>query len=534
MTNNNESKKNSSLMWQVTVTIVLITTVTTSLFTWYEYLKVRDSLHSELEKKVSQVTIRLGRNLEIPVFNINTPVIEHLIKSEMVDLDVDAIIVLSSADEQIYSFKHKGEEVIKDSISSFPKGTPWVVQDSITYMDEFIGFVIVQGTDTHLKKTLKSIVSTSIFVTVILNCILSLFVSLVIKKIFIKPVENLTASATEIAQGNLDVDIVYSGSNEISVLSKSFQQMKDNLKEKIVDLRHINEHLEDRVKERTVQLEKSRKIAVENAHKAGQAEVAISVLHNIGNLLNTAVTSSQILHDYLRKDNNILLRKANNMLRKNIDDIPRFVNNDPKGKKLFQFYLDLEEKMDEKNQYFIRQTERLLESIDSMKKVVTAQQSFASAPSMREKFNLKEIVQETVLMLEDKMAQFSIALEFTGADDCLVLVDKTKVIQIVMNLCNNAIEAINEAQSDIRFISIDIARNSSQWKMSISDTGNGIAEENLQRVFNHGFTTKEHGHGFGLHSCANYMTEMKGSMEAQNRTDGQRGAVFVSYFPIVK
>ena len=56
---------------------------------------------------------------------------------------------------------------------------------------------------------------------------------------------------------------------------------------------------------------------------------------------------------------------------------------------------------------------------------------------------------------------------------------------------------------------------------------------NLETVFTHGFTTKETGHGFGLHSCANYMAEMGGRMWVESGGGGQ-GATFVLSFPLTK
>ncbi len=67
--------------------------------------------------------------------------------------------------------------------------------------------------------------------------------------------------------------------------------------------------------------------------------------------------------------------------------------------------------------------------------------------------------------------------------------------------------------------------------LRISDNGSGIKKENLRKVFSHGFTTKAKGHGFGLHSSANYMTEMGGKIEVQNRDD-DRGAAFILKIPV--
>ena len=65
----------------------------------------------------------------------------------------------------------------------------------------------------------------------------------------------------------------------------------------------------------------------------------------------------------------------------------------------------------------------------------------------------------------------------------------------------------------------------------MADNGNGIAPENLSRIFAHGFTTKKDGHGFGLHSAARAAKEMGGSLAVQSEGPG-RGATFTLELPV--
>ena len=67
-------------------------------------------------------------------------------------------------------------------------------------------------------------------------------------------------------------------------------------------------------------------------------------------------------------------------------------------------------------------------------------------------------------------------------------------------------------------------------KIAVCDTGIGIAPDNLVKIFNHGFTTKKDGHGFGLHSGANAAKEMGGSLTAHSDGLGQ-GATFTLELP---
>jgi len=68
-------------------------------------------------------------------------------------------------------------------------------------------------------------------------------------------------------------------------------------------------------------------------------------------------------------------------------------------------------------------------------------------------------------------------------------------------------------------------------RITVIDNGIGIPPENMGRIFNHGFTTRETGHGFGLHSAALAAQELGGCLRAESDGTG-RGAVFVLDLPL--
>jgi signal transduction histidine kinase len=68
-------------------------------------------------------------------------------------------------------------------------------------------------------------------------------------------------------------------------------------------------------------------------------------------------------------------------------------------------------------------------------------------------------------------------------------------------------------------------------RITVADNGEGIAPQNLTRVFSHGFTTRSNGHGFGLHSCVLAAQEMGGRLSAHSDGAG-RGAIFTLDIPI--
>ncbi|SPE39083.1 Sensor protein ZraS (fragment) [Candidatus Sulfopaludibacter sp. SbA3] len=115
-----------------------------------------------------------------------------------------------------------------------------------------------------------------------------------------------------------------------------------------------------------------------------------------------------------------------------------------------------------------------------------------------------------------------------------VLVDKHKVLQILLNLFRNAKEAIKESNNRPRTIRVRIRRHGSGFvRIEVKDSGIGLARENLTRIFAHGFTTKRDGHGFGLHSGALDVKQMGGALSAESDGPGL-GATFILELPIMQ
>jgi signal transduction histidine kinase len=112
-----------------------------------------------------------------------------------------------------------------------------------------------------------------------------------------------------------------------------------------------------------------------------------------------------------------------------------------------------------------------------------------------------------------------------------VLADRHKVLQILINLLSNANYALEATAAEHRRVALRIHQaDGDRVRFEISDTGVGIAPENLERVFTLGFTTRAGGHGFGLHSGANAAKEMGGQLSVMSEGVNQ-GATFILELP---
>jgi signal transduction histidine kinase len=106
------------------------------------------------------------------------------------------------------------------------------------------------------------------------------------------------------------------------------------------------------------------------------------------------------------------------------------------------------------------------------------------------------------------------------------------VIQILVNLVSNAVHALEVRAPHERRLHLRIRRSDRQEiAIEVRDNGVGIPREVLGRIFQHGFTTRKNGHGFGLHNSANAAQQMKGRLTAHS--DGpDQGARFVLQLPV--
>ncbi|MCP4603757.1 MAG: response regulator [Proteobacteria bacterium] len=278
------------------------------------------------------------------------------------------------------------------------------------------------------------------------------------------------------------------------------------------------------------ELKKAQQRAISHAHKAGMADVAINTIHNVGNILNSVKTSIGISSKMIKKPTLKGFELANNLLRENIDKLEDFICNDPKGLKLMRFYFDLENVLKKERTEIedgIFEIESRIQTIDD---VIKAQRGYTEdVVFFVEDIDLVEILEDAITMNLDLIENNNIKIEKEMMDIHPIPVQKMKMIQILMNLIINAKEAMDSTPDDSKLIKFFLEKHEDSIQLKVIDTGCGIQPENIESIFNHGFTTKREHQGFGLHNSANHMTEMGGKMWAES--DGQdSGAAFILEF----
>jgi two-component system, NtrC family, sensor kinase len=159
---------------------------------------------------------------------------------------------------------------------------------------------------------------------------------------------------------------------------------------------------------------------------------------------------------------------------------------------------------------------------------VQAQQSFARNGGAEEAVNVRELLGTALTLKGQELQGVQITRDIPDLPE--VWTDRYKLLQIIVNFVGNASDAIAENEPCKKQISVR-ARLTDDWlEIAVEDCGIGIAADLLGRVWEFGFTTKTHGHGFGLHSAAVAAQQLGGSVAASSAGPGQ-GACFSVRIP---
>jgi len=284
-------------------------------------------------------------------------------------------------------------------------------------------------------------------------------------------------------------------------------------------------------KETEEALEKANKDLMDASRMAGMAEVATGVLHNVGNVLNSLNVSATVIAAGLRQSKAESLGKLCSMLDEHASDLGGFFTSDPKGRLVPEFLKSLSRHSSEERSRLLQEITSLQENIDHIKEIVTMQQTYATMAGMLEPLEPATLVEDSLRMNTAALLRHEVSVVRDFKPVPHVLAERGKVLQILINLIRNAKYAMDEGGGGEKIITLRIEPGpAGAVRFVVQDNGVGIPPENLTRIFGHGFTTRRHGHGFGLHSSALAAKELHGSLSVASDGPG-KGASFTLELP---
>ncbi len=268
------------------------------------------------------------------------------------------------------------------------------------------------------------------------------------------------------------------------------------------------------------------------SRQAGMSEVATSVLHNVGNVLNSVNISCSVISDLVRKSRISSVTKTAGLLQEHENDLAAFLTTHPNGSKLPEFLGRLATRLTEEQSLILTEIHLLDQNIEHIKDIISVQQNYArNIGGVRETLSLEALVEDALRMNKAALVRHGIKVIRKFEEQPPIQIEKHNVLQILVNLIRNAKHALVDGDCRQRVMTIGISGGDGKISVCVSDNGIGIDAENLTRIFAHGFTTKKDGHGFGLHSGVLAAQNMGGSLVVHSDGPG-KGAAFTLELPI--
>jgi signal transduction histidine kinase len=270
----------------------------------------------------------------------------------------------------------------------------------------------------------------------------------------------------------------------------------------------------------------------EKALAQGKVEIASDILHDIGNAIVGFGSYLVRIKGALEQDD----AKKLSQLSQFFNDQQVAVNNafgEVKGGALISMLTGMVESQHDNREEMQKAVARQLSIISHIQEILAIQRHYIAGQERKEykPVNLRSIINDCLSMLSASIDKRAIAVRLDIAVEWPVIIgDRTRLMQVILNILKNSIEAIESHMTDKR-IAIDLHSSAGSLVLKIEDNGNGFDEATAAGLFERGFTTKSSGTGLGLHHCRAIIEGHAGQMALTSEGPG-KGAVAIIKFNV--
>jgi C4-dicarboxylate-specific signal transduction histidine kinase len=413
------------------------------------------------------------------------------------------------------------------------------VSQSIDFNGQSIGTIYVHASMRELHDQMWRYVNI-VAVVMAVSLAASILLSSRLQHVISLPILKLAEAAQRISlRRDYSIRVTKFADDELGVLYDQFNAMLDEIERGQAAIQQAQDELEHKIEQRTAELSRanadlSREISERKraegelaavhqellaaARRAGMAEIATGVLHNVGNVLNSINVSATLASDRIRQSKITELVRAVDLMEQHAGDLGAFITSDPKGKRLPEFLRLLAAHLTDERNDILKELDLLGSKVNHIKTIVSTQQSYAGVAGVVEDVDIATTVDDAMKLNSASLERHNITVVRDYGPIGKVRLDTQKVLQILVNLIKNAKDAMSTGPDmpDRRLTLRTMVNDAGALEIQVIDNGLGVAKENLTRIFSHGFTTKQSGHGFGLHSSANAARELGGSLVAHS------------------
>ena len=271
--------------------------------------------------------------------------------------------------------------------------------------------------------------------------------------------------------------------------------------------------------------------ALTQAFAHGRLEVIDTVLHNIGNAINSVATGAGTLHAWF-EDNELIrrFRTLSEVVTAHEGDWTSWIENDAQGRQVRPFLLSLIRDLTTEHERLLKTSTRVRERVRHIVDIIRTQASFTDGSVERQVVHLSRTIDDVVKVLQESLGRRDLRIEVNcSRAPAEILVQESRFQQMLVNLLKNAIEATDERAARLENhpdwrpmirLTAHRSRTDGNLVIHVFDNGIGIDPSRLKAVFNAGYTTKPAGTGLGLHSAANFVIGAGGSIRASSNGVG--------------
>ncbi len=274
------------------------------------------------------------------------------------------------------------------------------------------------------------------------------------------------------------------------------------------------------------------------AFDQGRLEMVDTILHNIGNAINSVTTGIETVRRHLVDDRvGRRLSALADAIRAHRNDWIDYIANDPQGQKVMPFVVEIAEDFGRRNDELMKTVGRVRDRANRIADIIRTQKTIDSASMDRKDIELYDALSGAFRVLRDSLNKRGIHTDV----DCKnapqeIRVRESQFHQMLINLVKNSIEAIDELAAaeglqETPRIGIRASAEDGFLNLEISDNGIGIKHKDTRVLFAPGYTTKESGSGLGLHSAANFVIASGGRIQPLSEGTG-RGTIMRVMLPL--
>ena len=243
------------------------------------------------------------------------------------------------------------------------------------------------------------------------------------------------------------------------------------------------------VRDQTARVKAAAKLAhqhkqlVDASHRAGKAEVATGVLHNVGNVLNSVNVSASMLKQRIEASPVSHMIEAARVLEQNKHNLESFLTNDRRGKHFPHLLNLLTSSFEKERDAQLDELKSLSGNINHIKEIVTLQQSFAKTNGILSEVDSKELFEEALKMNDSEIQWHTTTIEKDFCEVPSLNTRKHDVIQILVNLLRNAHQALDKEGNRANKVWLSIVQVDQSRRVPSSGQWNGNRSGELGKDF---------------------------------------------------